>query len=207
MGIQDRDWYRDAQREREKQAALDATKKKFTRYTNTFMGIKAANNASSCGKPEMGLIPMLVFWFVVMGLLYALMHHYLKPKPPRVSANGELVIKRASDGHFYAPGTVNGYPVTFMVDTGATLVSVSETVAKKLSLNGGVQTTFRTANGDQPGRIVGGVGVAVGPMSVTGVRVGIGLRMADANEALLGQSFLSKFKITMDGSTMVLKPH
>lgn len=207
MGIQDRDWYQDAQRERDKQAALEATKRKFARYSSTHLGMKPPKPATvSPGSPQMGLIPMLVFWFAVMGVVYALMQQVLRPKPPVMSANGELVIQRAADGHFYAPGTVNGYPVNFLVDTGASLVSVSESVARKVSLTGGMATTFKTANGNRPGRVVGGVHIAVGPVSLPDVKVGIGLRMDKEDDALLGQSFLSRFSITLDGSTMVLKP-
>ena len=69
---------------------------------------------------------IVVFWMVVMGLLYVAMNHYLKPKPLVVSASGDLIIARARDGHFYARGEVNGRPVNFLVDTGASMVTVSD---------------------------------------------------------------------------------
>ncbi|OGB51733.1 MAG: hypothetical protein A2496_08235 [Burkholderiales bacterium RIFOXYC12_FULL_60_6] len=151
------------------------------------------------------MIPMMIFWCVVMGLLYLLMTHYLKPKQAQVLANGDLVIKRSQDGHFYTTGIINGQEAKFMVDTGASLVSVSEAFAQKARMQGGVPTTFRTANGDHPGRVVDGVGVAIGPVRVSNVKVGVGLRMGDDNAALLGQSFLSKFDITMGKNQMVLR--
>jgi aspartyl protease family protein len=207
LGVEDRDWYRDAQREREKQRQLDETRNKFASFTqqnlNNNKRPKAAPGARAPG--QTGLIPMLLFWLVVMGLLYALMTHDLKPKAAQVLANGDLVIARASDGHFYAPGTVNGQPVMFMVDTGASLVSVSEPVALAAGLRGGVPTTFHTANGAQPGRVVDGVTIALGSARVTNVRVGVGLRMGDHQQALLGQSFLAKFDIAMTQNQMVLR--
>ncbi len=48
---------------------------------------------------QTGLIPMLLFWFAVMGLLYGLMTHYLKPKQSQVLANGDLVIPRDYIGY------------------------------------------------------------------------------------------------------------
>jgi len=152
-----------------------------------------------------GLIPMMIFWFAVMGLLYVLMTHYLKPKQAQVLANGDLVINRSQDGHFYTPGIINGREVKFMVDTGASLVTVSERFAQKAFIRGGAPTMFKTANGDRPGRVVEGVGVSVGPVSVTNVRVGVGLRGGTEDDALLGQSFLSKFDITMSQNRMVLR--
>jgi aspartyl protease family protein len=199
MGVQDRDWYRAAQREREKQQQIDDTRARFSVFSRKHLGAKALSPTKT------GLIPMMIFWCAVMGLLYMLMTHYLKPKQAQVLANGDLVINRSQDGHFYTTGAVNGRPTTFMVDTGASLVSVSETFAQNAFIRGGVPTTFKTANGDQPGRVVAGVSVSIGPVSVTNVTVGVGLRMSDESQALLGQSFLSKFDITMSRNQMVLR--
>ena len=199
MGIQDRDWYHEAQREREKQRQIDETRGKFSAFSRKHLGAQAPS------PKQTGLIPMMIFWCVVMGLLYVLMTHYLTPKQAQVSVNGDLVIKRSHDGHFYTTGTINGKEVKFMVDTGASLVSVSEKFAQKAFIRGGVPTTFHTANGDRPGRVVEGLGVSIGPVSVTNVKVGVGLNLGDEKDALLGQSFLSKFDITMTKNQMVLR--
>ena len=149
---------------------------------------------------------MMLFWCAVMGLLYVLMTHYLKPKPMKVATNGDLVITRAQDGHFYVAGTVNGKVANFMVDTGATLVSVSDEFANQARLQGGAPTTFKTANGDRPGRVVTYVAVSVGPVTVPDVRVGVGLTGDKVSDALLGQSFLSRFDVMMNKDQMVLRP-
>ena len=181
MGMQDRDWYRDVQKERARKA-----------------GTLLARRKSSP-------VLIFVFWLGVIGLLYTGMTHYLKPKSVTISANGDLVIPRAKDGHFYAMGLVNGKPVNFMVDTGASMVTVSEEFAKSAGLARGSATIFKTANGDLPGRIVPGVPVALGPVSVSSVRVGVGLVGGNASEALLGQSFLSRFEVLMSKEQMVLR--
>ena len=170
------------------------------------MGRQDDNGGKKTVSPiKTGLIPMMIFWCVIMGLLYAGMTHYLKPKPAQVLANGDLVINRSKDGHFYTTGTINGREARFMVDTGASLVSVSEAFAQKALIGTGVPATFRTANGDRPGRIVEGLGVAIGPVSVTNIKVGVGLSGGDESDALLGQSFLSKFDISMNNNQMVLR--
>lgn len=153
-----------------------------------------------------GPLAIVAFWAVVMGVLYVLMAHYLKPKPVTITAQGALVIPKARDGHFYAPGTVNGRAVVFMVDTGASLVAVSEAFARSAGLATGVPTTFRTANGEMPGRIVQDVPVTLGPVQVSGVRIGVGLVGGDEDQALLGQGFLSKFDITLSKEQMTLTP-
>lgn len=156
--------------------------------------------------PQTGLIPMMLFWIVVMGVLYALMTYALKPKQAKVLANGDLVLQRARDGHFYAPGTVNGQEVVFLVDTGASMVAVSDELAQKAMLPPGTPMTFNTANGAMPGRLVKGVRLAVGPIVVTNAKVGVGLRGMAADQALLGQSFLSKFDVLINKESLTLRP-
>lgn len=201
MGVEDRDWYRDAQREKEKERQLAATRAKFARFSQ--QNLKSSSPASP---RQTGLIPLIVFWCIVMGLLYAGMTHYLKPKQATVRANGELVIQRAQDGHFYTTGRIQGLEVKFLVDTGASLVTVSEAFARKAGLTGGTPTTFRTANGDRPGRVVDGASLSIGPVDARNIKIGVGLRGGADDEALLGQSFLSKFDITLNKDHMVLKP-
>lgn len=203
MGIEDRDWFRDAQRERDKQRQLDDTRHRFVSFSSK--NLRSQGTPPPSSPRQTGLIPMLLFWFAVMGLVYGLMTYYLKPKQAQVLANGDLVIPRAHDGHFYTPGSINGREVMFLVDTGASLVSVSEPLAQAASVNGGVPTTFHTANGERSGRVVDGVVVSVGPLRVSNVRVGVGLSLGDDNQALLGQSFLSKFDISLGQNQMVLR--
>ena len=153
-----------------------------------------------------GPLAIAASWIVVIGILYALVTQYLKPKPVTITAQGELIIPKSRDGHFYAVGTVNGQAVIFMVDTGASSVVISERLARKAGVTGGVPITFHTANGDLQGRTVANVPVTVGPIQVSGVRVGVGLVGGDEEDALLGQSFLSKFDITMSKDQMTLRP-
>jgi len=198
MGIQDKN--SQAPSEREKQSQINKTRSKFASFSRNNLSAKVASPTRT------GLIPMLVFWRAVMGLLYMAMTYYLKPKQAQVTANGDLVISRSQDGHFYTLGSINGKEVKFMVDTGASLVSVSEAFARQANIRGGVPTTFKTANGDQPGSVVDDAVVSIGPVNVTNVKVGVGIRMGDDNQALLGQSFLAKFNVTMNGNQMVLRP-
>jgi aspartyl protease family protein len=152
-----------------------------------------------------GPLAIVLFWLAVMGILYAVMSQVLKPPPLLISATGELSINRARDGHFYAQGQIEGTPVTFLVDTGASLVVVSEAFAREAGLPTGEPTTFRTANGELQGRTVPGLTVSVGPARISGLRVGVGLVGPDASVALLGQSFLSRFELVLSGDTMTLR--
>lgn len=195
MSVQDQDGWKDAQQEPAHSAGAPAPSQPVSE--------------TSAGRLSSGLkwgpLGILVFWLLIMGALYAVMSHYLKPKPFTVSASGDLVIPRARDGHFYASGLVNGRPVNFLVDTGASLVVVSEEFARSAGVGSGAPTVFNTANGDLPGRIVSDIPITVGPVSVSGVRLGVGLVGHDADDALLGQSFLSKFEVFLLKEQMILR--
>ena len=93
----------------------------------------------------------------------------------------------------------------FLVDTGASYVTISQELADHAGIAGGTPTRFHTANGVIDGRIVADIPVAVGPASVSGIKVAVGLIGIGRDHALLGQSFLSRFQITLSGNEMVLK--
>lgn len=180
MGIQDREWYREAQKEREKRHSV----------------VSRGNKWAPLG--------IVLFWLAIMAALYFGFKQYEKPKMV-ISTNGDVVIQRARDGHFYVAGHVNGKPVKFLVDTGASLVGVSEQFAQRNGLVGGEPTTFNTANGQLRGRIVGNVPITVGAIAVSGIRVGVGLEGHEVNDALLGQNFLSKFDVLLREDSMILR--
>lgn len=195
MGVEDRDWWRDGQKERARKETISG---------RSSPGNSKPSNGLSKGL-KWGPFGIVVFWMVVMGLLYVAMNHYLKPKPLVVTASGDLIIPRGRDGHFYATGSVNGKPANFMVDTGASQVTVSEEFAREAGLSGGVATVFKTANGDMPGRIVTDVPVTLGPIAVSGVRVAVGFVGHEVGDALLGQSFLAKFEVLLQKEQMTLR--
>lgn len=94
------------------------------------------------------------FWLAALGVLYIAMEHYLQPNAAVVTASGSLQIERHRDGHFYVDGSINGQPVRFMVDTGATYITITDTLAHSAGLQGGEVVQFRTANGTRTGRLV-----------------------------------------------------
>jgi len=153
-----------------------------------------------------GPLGIVAVWLLIMGGLYLLSAQYLKPKTVVELTGGALVIPMAPDGHFYAMGTVGGQTARFLVDTGASMVTVSEAFAQQAGLHGGIPTVFKTANGDLRGRVLNDVPVSMGSAQVSGVRVGVGLVGGAPDEALLGQSFLNKFEITLADSKMTLRP-
>ncbi len=116
-----------------------------------------------------------------------------------------VVIPVDPDGHFRVQGMINGVPATFLIDTGATHVSVSADFARRANLAGGTPRHFETAGGIRTGRIIAGVGVSAGPLFVPDATIAVGMVGLGNDEVLLGQSFLRRFVVIMDGRQMVLR--
>jgi aspartyl protease family protein len=71
------------------------------------------------------------------------------------SAHGDVIeIRRGPDGHYHWAGKLNGRPVEFLVDTGATGVAIPAELATKLRLESEGTVRSRTAGGDVVGQVV-----------------------------------------------------
>jgi aspartyl protease family protein len=137
--------------------------------------------------------------------LYGGFSLYLKPRAATINAEGELVIPRHRDGHFYVDGEVNGKAIRFLVDTGATRVAVSESFAQVAGLPVGQPITLHTANGTIAGRLVPHIAVSAGKFRVSSTSVTVGLIGMPQDQGLLGQSFLTEFDVRMTGKQLVLR--
>jgi aspartyl protease family protein len=121
------------------------------------------------------------------------------------SAGGQEVVMTANgDGHFIAEGRINGNAVTFMVDTGATVVSISQADADRMGINyKNAPTGFaNTANGRVPVRSVILNAVRVGEVELSNVEAII--IPSQMQHVLLGNSFLNRFSMRRDNETMRL---
>jgi aspartyl protease family protein len=124
--------------------------------------------------------------------------------PPR-SAAREIVITAGSGGHFTAGGSINGKQVRFMVDTGATLVSLGKDDADRLGVDLGNarRGTTQTANGPVPVWLVTLTSVRVGEVELA--NVGAAVVPQPMPMVLLGNSFLSRLQMKRENDTMRLE--
>jgi aspartyl protease family protein len=124
----------------------------------------------------------------------------------KTAANGASIVLSANgDGHFITNGSINGKAVTFMVDTGATLVSIGQSEADRLGLNyrSGATGFANTANGRIPVRAVTLDVVRVGEVEVANVAAIV--MPSQMGQVLLGNSFLSRFQMKRDNDIMRLE--
>lgn len=67
--------------------------------------------------------------------------------------SGVIEIRRGADGHYHWPGTINGRPVDFLVDTGATGTAIPAALARELRLELGEAVQSSTAGGTTVGHL------------------------------------------------------
>jgi aspartyl protease family protein len=119
-------------------------------------------------------------------------------------ARQSVALTADARGHFAANGSLNGYPVRFLVDTGATSIAINAAEAQRLGLDyrAGQAARVSTAAGVVPAWRVTFNTVKVGGISVDqvdGLVVESGLDVP-----LLGMSFLNRMDMKRDGQTMTL---
>jgi aspartyl protease family protein len=109
---------------------------------------------------------------------------------PSAASNSDVVIARSGDHHYYADATVNGAPVRFMIDTGASETALTETDARQIGI--AVDPADYEVVGDGPSGIVRGQYVQLKSIDLGGFRQRDvkALVMQGAPVSLLGQPFL-----------------
>ena len=124
--------------------------------------------------------------------------------PARTAAR-ELALTAGPGGHFTASGAVNGKPARFMVDTGATLVSMGRDEALRLGvdLSTARRGVSQTANGPVPIDIVVLSSVRVGELELA--NVGAAVMPQPMPTILLGNSFLSRLQMRREADVMRLE--
>jgi aspartyl protease family protein len=124
----------------------------------------------------------------------------------REGAGGSrVVINAGSGGHFVTLGQINGNAVQFLVDTGATSVSLSVGQAQRIGLDfqNGQPVQMSTANGVVPAWRVKLASVRIGDVQVYDVDSVVS--SGAMPYVLLGNSFLSRFQMTRSNDQMVLE--
>lgn len=131
--------------------------------------------------------------------------HSVGGNAPATGGGKRVVLSASSGGHFMTQGQINGKAAQFMVDTGATAVSISQRDAERMGLmfRNGQVVQMSTANGVIAGWRIKLASVQVGDVVVYGVDA-----VVNASEmpfVLLGNSFLAHFQMTRTNDKMVLE--
>ena len=155
-------------------------------------------------------------WMIVAGwglgvLMLALLFGGIldrRENPNRLSVlagqRGELVLARDASGHYRAEGWMNGVPTKFLLDTGATRLAVSESLARRAGLEPGAPAMISTANGVVRARRTRVARLEIGPLVFENLSAVIAPNLP-GQEALLGMNALGDLHIEQRGEELILR--
>ena len=182
MGSQDRDWYKDTRRGKPPVARKPSAPQRKTPWFSYILS-----------------------WIVIGAAVYGLVTTFiLGPSGPRVQIlpHGPLVLSTNRAGNYVTNGAINGVSVQFVVDTGASVASVSQRVARHMGLVDCVPSFSTTANGLAQDCVAMARDLRFGDFQVQNVKVAVMPHMEA--QALLGMNVLSLFHITQSDGEMII---
>ena len=129
-----------------------------------------------------------------------------RANPNRAAAvnDGELRLQANARNMYLVPGSINGVEVMFLLDTGATLVSVPAGVARRAGLVKGQQMMVSTANGVVPVWRTRINNLGVSDFQLKNIDATINPHVDD-NVLLLGMSALRFFSISQQQGELILR--
>lgn len=116
----------------------------------------------------------------------------------------EVVLERNQQGHYLASGEINGLPVTFLLDTGATDVAIPSHVAEAAGLQRGFAGRASTANGAVTVYATRIDELVLGNIVLHDITASITPSMG-GNTILLGMSALQRIEFSQRGSLLTLR--
>ena len=146
-----------------------------------------------------------IVWLALAFGIYVIVDNIQNPnKAFRLGNNANSVtLKRGLDGHYRAEAYINNQKITVLVDTGATGVAISQSVANKLGLKSIDAVATSTANGDSVGYMVRLESVKVGGVEANNVAAMIAPGLD--GDVLLGMSYLGRMDVRLYKNQMTIK--
>lgn len=167
-----------------------------------------AQNRTSLGKNmQYAVVWGLIFVgaIAVVGL-WGDIRNTVTPAYHTAVGDDRVELRRALDGHYYVTAEVNGAPVQFVVDTGATLIVLTRADAR----SAGLETDdlafvgrAGTANGMVSTAPVRLDSLKIGPLEDRGIAASV--NGGELDQSLLGMSYLERFSsVEISGGKMIL---
>lgn len=153
----------------------------------------------------MWMLVLVIMAFIFSGVLDR-QHNPNNDVASQINEQGlrEVVLQRNKAGHYVVSGSINDQPVVFMLDTGASDVSVPAHIADTLGLRRGPEVTYRTANGSVVNFATVLESVGLGNIRLNQIRASINPH-TDSDDVLLGMTFLKHLDIVQRGEILILR--
>lgn len=122
------------------------------------------------------------------------------------SGYAEVKLQQNRQGHYVTSGIIDGTPVVFLLDTGASNVSIPERVANRIGLVRGRAGRAQTANGSITVYETRIEELSIGNILLYNVRASINPHM-ESDEILLGMSALKQLEFRQLGKQLILREY
>lgn len=164
------------------------------------------------GHARIALVMNLLAVLAVLGVLTLAFQQLLDERDhPNRSATAnavdgglEIRLEANRQGHYLADGTINGHPVTFLVDTGATSISIPGDLADRIGLERGIAIPTATAGGRVTSYATTLENVSLGGIRRQGISATINPSL-DMDEVLLGMNFLAPLDISQRNGVLRIR--
>ena len=120
--------------------------------------------------------------------------------------NGGLELRPADDGHFYVQAQVNGIDITFLIDTGASDIVLTEADARTLGFDTSTlayTSRAQTANGTVDTAPIRLDTFKLGDFEDHALRASV--NGGDLDSSLLGMSYLGLYELTVTSDHLLLR--
>lgn len=159
------------------------------------------------------MIRQFMVWVAICAALVigyenkAVFEGWLIPSPQSIDRAGNVTLLRNADGYFQVRAMVDGVPVDFIVDTGASLIVLSREDAARVGFDLGLLNfngVARTANGEVRFASVMLDSIAIGGASDRNIWASV--NAGELDMSLLGVSYLNRFtRIVIEEDRMLLE--
>jgi aspartyl protease family protein len=120
------------------------------------------------------------------------------------SKSKQITLTRNHQGHYVFDGEINQKPVTFLVDTGATITSIPAHLQDRLKLNAGAAFLVSTANGSATAYQTRLNELKIGNIVLNNVKASLNPGLSDI---LLGMNVLKNMELIQRGNELIIRQY
>jgi aspartyl protease family protein len=152
-----------------------------------------------------------ILGFLLLALIFSkVIDHQSNPNQSVATSQSsqfkEIVLERNRYGHYVFDGEINGKPVTFLVDTGATEISIPANLQKYLQLKPGRSFSVSTANGVVSVYSTRLDELKLGEILLTDIKAHLNPGLPD-DQILLGMNVLKNMELVQRGDSLIIRQY
>jgi aspartyl protease family protein len=152
-----------------------------------------------------------ILGFLLLALIFSkVVDHQSNPNQSVATSQSsqfkEIVLERNRYGHYVFDGEINGKSVTFLVDTGATEISIPANLQTYLQLKAGRSFSVSTANGVVSVYSTRLDELKLGKILLTDIKAHLNPGLPD-DQILLGMNVLKNMELVQRGDSLIIRQY